>query len=493
MHRGELLEIDNALVVGALDQSDPETQASGVVLPAEDPRERIWLHWAIEGQLRINHQSRARQLETPPVELKGKWLYLGEIRKHFGHLLFESIHRLWALAEEETKDIDGLILLPMSKGNEDWCRENINNVLQVLGLRQDLDIAFIYDPTRVETLLVPQPGRQMMLDREPWYKNFLESRTGTLKPFDGPKKIVVSRRAFTHEGRVSGMNYVLEQLVKKGYFEFQPERYPLERQLQIVAGAEEIVWEDGSAMHLMELLASVKAKQVYLKRRPFSALDLLLKDAAAGPVSSWESTEFVPLGDLTTFNIPSFIPDDQVKAFSAFIRRETGARINTWIFKRAAKKDLPPKLAYFKLRGTEEFYGAYIRFTRHANYTALGQQELAFKTFDTKGQPAILGWALDEPAFEFGTPRIPKYRAVFLKGWVACTQPCQVVASFNGQQVEVPFNQVRQDVVNVYADQGSQVPALCGFNFDLPEHWTSFVISVRIGNELHPLVGFDPK
>lgn len=123
-------------------------------------------------------------------------------------------------------NIDGLIVLPIDRNMQSVIEINLRSVLEVWGIPANFKIIFLYDYAEIQNLYVAEPGR--MIDQPPPvdYRDFLRQLAIVPPLFNGPLKILVSRRAFAQNGRLAGMDYLAKQLSMGGYFEFTPERYP---------------------------------------------------------------------------------------------------------------------------------------------------------------------------------------------------------------------------------------------------------------------------
>jgi len=213
--------------------------------------------------------------QSPQIN-KGRYLYLGTMfTDHFGHFLAESIHRLWACKYYETKVKGFIILSPYhhllsTKTFNEVCKFfNVNN--KKLILTNHL--------SEFEELIVPELGSSIGINPKNWYLKELSkiANVSNMKDLNLPKKLIV-RRGKTYLSRTVGSSYFALQMKKNGYTEFFPELHSLKKQLAHLVSAEFIVWEEGSACHLLEMLPKIKYKQsILIKRRPTkNAIDVLL-------------------------------------------------------------------------------------------------------------------------------------------------------------------------------------------------------------------------
>ena len=128
---------------------------------------------------------------------------------------------------------------------------------------------------------MPCPGTAIGEGVENGYDRFLkrETRFDKLKVKGKPKNIFVSRGAFKNVGRVAGFDVVASIFEKNGYFELRPETYPLEEQLAYLKAADSIFWEEGSAVHLLDILPKLNASMVLLRRRrDYLAMDNIIRN-----------------------------------------------------------------------------------------------------------------------------------------------------------------------------------------------------------------------
>lgn len=247
--------------------------AHGVVRDQGDPD--YFAHMR-NGKAFINEKLQTRHLQEQPEKLAGKWLYLGGLHNHFGHFLAECIHRIWAWHEYRDQ-CSGVLFLPNIKQFElgHHLPGYSKAILDFLGLEESA-IRYVTQLTEVEELLVPEPGSQLFVAAKADYIKFL----ATLKlaqrlhrealPSGYTPKVFVSRKKYRMNGSIAGLDVLENSLQQEGYFIFYPENYPIAIQLKVYQEAEKIIFEEGSAVHLLELFAKIKADVLLIKRRPSS-------------------------------------------------------------------------------------------------------------------------------------------------------------------------------------------------------------------------------
>lgn len=213
--------------------------------------------------------------------INGTYLYLGAVPSHFGHLLAEGAHRLWILQRYKETVFNGAIILRDEKGSDLYPKQ-----IQLLNyFNIDLGkVKFIENITTINKLVLPEPGCTIGTSPVEGYDNFLrdETRFKKLDMKNKPEKIFVSRKKFKHVGRVAGFDFIADILSRNGYFEFKPEDYPLITQLEYLKAAKEIIWEEGSAIHLLDILPQLSSKMVLIRRRAdYGEFDEIIKNKSA--------------------------------------------------------------------------------------------------------------------------------------------------------------------------------------------------------------------
>lgn len=201
-------------------------------------------------------------------EIKGRYMFAGLLFGHFGHFLVESTARLWAY--EVLKDqIDGIVFVPKVQRRIDHVRNVYQPFMDLLDI--GVPVLNIPEPTRFETLLVPQQGFGMfgMIEALPQYRDFMRSRMGAKIADDGAKKLYVSRSALPHQrGGILGETVIEELLAAEGYRIFHPQQHNFEEQLAAYKSADYIVSPDGSPLHMAALVVKPTTKIAVLARRP---------------------------------------------------------------------------------------------------------------------------------------------------------------------------------------------------------------------------------
>jgi len=230
-------------------------------------------------------QWRHRPLMTPPpmpdavADLPGRWLWGGVLMEHFGHFLTESLSRLWALDALEGP-LDGLLFVP-EKGFGTEMTEikgYQRRVLELLGI--DLPVHLLTRATRVERLEVPGPGFSIgpMIGGSQPFKTFLKARFARNIAPEGPEKIYISRSKLDRKlGGIVAESLLEKLLTGAGYEIFHPQRHPLEEQIARFKAARQVISLDGSALHLLALVAPEGQQVAVIKRRSGGAPDGIVR------------------------------------------------------------------------------------------------------------------------------------------------------------------------------------------------------------------------
>jgi capsular polysaccharide biosynthesis protein len=205
-----------------------------------------------------------RMPSAPPDDsqrLAGEHVFLGDIHNHFGHLLVESVNRLWYL--------DRMSAPERAKAKFVFFRTwgALSDSLMVPFLRLygiDIENVLVVDRhTIFESLVVPSPAQRPFnagiyysQTMEAWYAELRDRYLAQHKPsltrsFD---RIYLSRGRFlaARQGqRVLAEAEMVEERFRDAGFEIiHPEKLAFEDQLYLASAAREIAGPAGSAHHI---------------------------------------------------------------------------------------------------------------------------------------------------------------------------------------------------------------------------------------------------
>lgn len=220
----------------------------------------------------INKELQLLSIREDSSYLNGKWFYAGVLHHHFGHFLSECIHRLWYYCENRDS-FDGIIYLPVS-GFPKVIPKYIEDILSFFSIPLS-KIKTIDTLTRVEHVVTATPGSQLGIGPQEWYESKLLNIVNLigLTDYDNHvsenSHIVLARTNFKFNGRIAGFDYFNNELADIGYDIINQEEYPIKEQLFHILSARKIIFEEGSAIHLLEMLPKehLKSKKVALIKR----------------------------------------------------------------------------------------------------------------------------------------------------------------------------------------------------------------------------------
>lgn len=223
---------------------------------------------------------RGRPLMVPPpypdvtAPLPGRWLWGGVLMEHFGHFLTESTGRLWALQDIEA-EIDGIVFLPergFGSGETLALKSYQRDFFDLLGIR--LPVRILTQATTIDKLDVPGPGFGIgpLLRGTELARAFFQARLGAgIEPVGSDRLYISRSRLDVRLGGVLGEKLLERCFADAGYEIYHPQDHSLRDQIARYRAARCIVGLDGSALHLVALVARKDQKVALIKRRKGSA------------------------------------------------------------------------------------------------------------------------------------------------------------------------------------------------------------------------------
>lgn len=204
--------------------------------------------------------------------LGGRYFYGGPFDYHFGHFISECLGRLWFW---EAAGKNKVLWCPTWwNTNFSWTRKLPQwqvDVLTYCGLSIS-DLVFVESPLKVERLTIAQQGSSLYGAPHRDFLSWLEGRQEVfLKTKISanllPEKVFVSRERLGFSGRrIVGIENIIERFKSAGYRIVFPEELSIESQLAIYSHASKLVFEAGSSLHLLELLAEIGGQVAILPR-----------------------------------------------------------------------------------------------------------------------------------------------------------------------------------------------------------------------------------
>lgn len=221
----------------------------------------------------------------------GKSIYGGALVGHFGHQISEFVHRLWPAF---TENFESVVFVSSDGYNK--VPQYLSDYIKLLGIDK---IIVIDEISIVDELLIAESGKFLDQKSKIWYLDSLDhffkndkinnfnkfqSKQSSLKniqknpklfvnnSFLGfPKKIAVFRSHF-QTGRIVGELFLEKNFRKAGFFIFRPEEFSIIDQINFYLNAEKIIFTEGSAIHLFDILPRLNAEVFVVKRRASSLM-----------------------------------------------------------------------------------------------------------------------------------------------------------------------------------------------------------------------------
>ena len=200
------------------------------------------------------------------ARLPGLSVFGGVLGRDFGHVVTQSIGRLWAgslapgapiLFLPETLEVTGIpaYFADLARG---------------LGVSNDLRL--VTTATLCNRLLVPEDICN--LEHRPSASRFFvdwlaQIRARPDRSAAGTGRVYVSRSGLDlTKGQFLQEAAVEQALAANGYLVFHPEDHPVARQIEVYQSARHLIFADGSAAHLWSLVARPGQAAAVILRRP---------------------------------------------------------------------------------------------------------------------------------------------------------------------------------------------------------------------------------
>lgn len=199
-------------------------------------------------------------------------VYGGVLYGAFSHMMTESLSRLWWYADHPDTPFKLVFLdMPSFGGFKFW------NILEAFGITRDR-MEIITAPVRFDKVIVPEETFHMLSSYRPGVEKFYHYVSSKVEPASC-KKVYLSRTALPAGDEFTFNEEYFENFYKKrGYEVVHPEQLPFDKQLSIVAGAEEIVATEGGLIYLSQFCRP-GTKVVILRRAidPHMATPIILQ------------------------------------------------------------------------------------------------------------------------------------------------------------------------------------------------------------------------
>ena len=218
------------------------------------------------GEVPVDHAP-ARQ--EPVARIDGSAVWGGFLDRHFGHLVAEHLPRLPVSLRERPDDLYLFTIEPHL--TEADLPAHIWDLLAWYGLPR-AQVRIVTEPLRAATLHVaPQAEMLPLVAPSNGYLALLEARAEANGLIPDPADVLyVTRAGFVAKGQGghAGEGYLVDRLREQGVAVLDPSNAPLRQQLAAYAGAAQLVFAEGSAVHGRQILGRIAQDIHILRRRP---------------------------------------------------------------------------------------------------------------------------------------------------------------------------------------------------------------------------------
>ena len=268
----------------------------------------------------------AYEVEDKDIETVDEDVIYGGVifpgNRRFGHMMIETMSRLWYLVDEkldedltaDQKDIRkkakiAFVILPESD-------EFTDVFFKLLGIDKDR-ILVIKKPTRFRSVTIPEQSFILFSNYHDKC-NLIYDRMMDSVEAKKERKLYLTRRSFTrYDGANDGLNeeYLEDFFKKRGYTVISPEQHPLEDQVAYMKGADEVVCSEGTLSHL-GLFCRRGTKMTILRRSINSYLiPQYMIDEMRGLKSRYVDAHFNILPDSHVDSVFLFGPSECFKEY----------------------------------------------------------------------------------------------------------------------------------------------------------------------------------
>ncbi|HEY9037489.1 MAG TPA: glycosyltransferase 61 family protein [Roseovarius sp.] len=197
--------------------------------------------------------------------IRGSVLFAGLVLEQFGHVLLNSLGRLWAL-EQLPKDTR-LLFMPKRRAARKHY-PHLRPVLDSLGIGNEFFLSkgpFAFEEVYLATDLFGERFGGLGAER---FFDWLDRKWPAPGPVERGRKIYVTRsRLGAKFGRFAAEEHLEQLLIAQGYEVFAPEQHELKTQLSLFQRAERLIFAEGSALHLYAMVRRADQRVVVIQRR----------------------------------------------------------------------------------------------------------------------------------------------------------------------------------------------------------------------------------
>jgi hypothetical protein len=226
-------------------------------------------------------------------------VYGGILFEHFGHFVAESVHRLWLLKLLTGQDVRVVFHVGIRHGTFRTALPSFAvDILESLNV--DSSALLLLDrPLRFSRLYVPTQAR--FLGRAPVIPDYSEKFFG-YHPGSFGRRLYVSRSNYLSQGSYFGERLVERTLAAHGFEVIYPETLAPSHLVRAVRDASEIVFAEGSAIHLLEICGRIDARVLVVMRRS-NKFRAIFEPVLQGAVSDYDFFQPTHIADSLDWDI----------------------------------------------------------------------------------------------------------------------------------------------------------------------------------------------
>jgi hypothetical protein len=189
-------------------------------------------------------------------------VWCGHVSLHFGHMIADYAMRI---AVSAAKHPDKYLLFAVQeKIDIDAIPNFFWEIIQTLGGKKE-NVRLINKATLVKEMIV-YPQAERRYDGKPC-KNYLHLLDSLHPPVEKRYQAIYFSRVNYLLGGIAGEHYLEEVMKELGVLVIRPEEYPLEVQINFCRQAEKLIFAEGSAVHLLQLVGTGIGDVAVLTRR----------------------------------------------------------------------------------------------------------------------------------------------------------------------------------------------------------------------------------
>lgn len=290
---------------------------------------------------------------TPLPRLTGRYVWLGPVLGHFGHQIFDFSMRA-AISSKLRPGARFLIAgqapdanpLSVPSGNN-WRYPDlasvpkfVKEILAWYGIAAD-QLTLVVDPVSVDEIEVFEQGEQFGVAPTDWHLDALDQCAARIEPLCGGPVYVSRTMLSSPLGNVMGERAIESAFDKAGFQIIHPELLSVTEQARVYAGASQLVFSEGSALHGLALLGRIEAPVVVIDRRMQG--DALTFECSVAPrVPSYSHLQAIAASYPDDANWRSVAVLDPEKLISQFsnIGIDLGEFLDPRVYWRSASSDL---------------------------------------------------------------------------------------------------------------------------------------------------------